>query len=262
MTGALLCSLAYWLCIFVDDMMSWQTFQRPIVIGTVVGAICGDLKAGIILGAELEAVYMGVSAIGGVVASKYDIATAVGVGLMILSDLDIETAMAFCIPIGTVLTTVSPIIKLLMDLLTPFYHKLEEAGNYKGYHILAILQTELIQGFIQALCVFLCVYIGSEAVNAFLSVIPEFVLNGLNKSASLLVVVGLAILSQCIWSSTTPVWVILGFMLSSYFGMTTGTIAVIGVMIAFLTFKSNYSFNELKLSLQNRNNNGGDDFYA
>ena len=60
---ALLVAFAYWITWLIDGILGWQTMTRPIVLGTVIGLLCGDLKAGVIMGASLEAVYMGISGI-------------------------------------------------------------------------------------------------------------------------------------------------------------------------------------------------------
>lgn len=65
---ALLVAFAYWITWLIDGILGWQTMTRPIVLGTVIGLLCGDLKTGVIMGASLEAVYMGISGIGGSLA--------------------------------------------------------------------------------------------------------------------------------------------------------------------------------------------------
>lgn len=63
MTNALLIAFAYLLWQVADNWLGWQTFTRPLVLCTLTGLMCGDITTGVIIGAELEAVYMGVSAI-------------------------------------------------------------------------------------------------------------------------------------------------------------------------------------------------------
>ena len=76
---ALFVAFAYWITWLIDGILGWQTMTRPIVLGTVIGLLCGDLKTGVIMGASLEAVYMGISGIGGSLAADYRSGTAVGV---------------------------------------------------------------------------------------------------------------------------------------------------------------------------------------
>jgi PTS system mannose-specific IIC component/fructoselysine and glucoselysine-specific PTS system IIC component len=56
-------------------LLSWQCLTRPIIVGPIAGLILGDLKTGIILGASLESIFMGISYIGGSVASDPTSAT-------------------------------------------------------------------------------------------------------------------------------------------------------------------------------------------
>ena len=45
---ALLVAFAYWITWLIDGILGWQTMTRPIVLGTVIGLLCGDLKTGVI----------------------------------------------------------------------------------------------------------------------------------------------------------------------------------------------------------------------
>ena len=85
MTNALLIAFAYLLWQVADNWLGWQTFTRPLVLCTLTGLMCGDITTGVIIGAELEAVYMGVSAIGGEAPSNYQAASVLAVGFVVLS---------------------------------------------------------------------------------------------------------------------------------------------------------------------------------
>ena len=66
LTQALLVALSYYLAWSLDSIFGFQTATRPIILGTITGLLCGDLQTGVVMGAALEAVYMGISGIGGV----------------------------------------------------------------------------------------------------------------------------------------------------------------------------------------------------
>ena len=69
MNYAVLAALSYWIIWVLDNMTGVQTLSRPIIIGTFTGLLCGDIKTGIILGATLEAVFLGIVGVGGVSVS-------------------------------------------------------------------------------------------------------------------------------------------------------------------------------------------------
>lgn len=58
---ALLSALSYFICYAGNWMFGQSMSDRPIFIGAVTGLLLGDLQQGLIIGATLEAVFMGLS---------------------------------------------------------------------------------------------------------------------------------------------------------------------------------------------------------
>ena len=74
MLQAFLVALAVFVCVGGAELAGFTMLNRPIVIGPLVGLFLGDLHTGIIVGASLEAVFMGVVNIGGASAAEPGIA--------------------------------------------------------------------------------------------------------------------------------------------------------------------------------------------
>lgn len=68
--SGLLCALVWLIVQGVDRLLSWQTFQRPIVTATLTGLLLGDIRTGMVMAASLEAIFMGISAIGGSIPGR------------------------------------------------------------------------------------------------------------------------------------------------------------------------------------------------
>ena len=66
MLNAFLVALAVFICVGGAELIGFTMLNRPIVIGPLVGLFLGDLHTGVMIGASLEAVFMGVVNIGGV----------------------------------------------------------------------------------------------------------------------------------------------------------------------------------------------------
>ena len=64
MLNAFLVALAVFICVGGAELIGFTMLNRPIVIGPLVGLFLGDLHTGVIIGASLEAVFMGVVNIG------------------------------------------------------------------------------------------------------------------------------------------------------------------------------------------------------
>ena len=60
MLNAFLVALAVFICVGGAELVGFTMLNRPIVIGPLVGLFLGDLHTGVIIGASLEAVFMGV----------------------------------------------------------------------------------------------------------------------------------------------------------------------------------------------------------
>ena len=264
MGNALLIAFIYWLAQCADAYMGWQTWTRPIVLGPIAGLICGDLTTGVILGAELEAVYMGVSSIGGEAPSNYQAATVLCVGFVVLIGADMATGLALAVTIGTLINAVKPFTNAVKVLFHPSYLRLAEKGEVKKFRGLMWFQMLFIDQLIPTIVVFVVALGGSVGLEAFIDYCPAFILNGLNAAANMLVVVGLCLTTQAIWGgATTVMFVLLGFVLTKFLGLGTLPVAVIGVIVAFVRFQNNMKFKEVKESRPaiGTDDGEGDDFF-
>jgi len=141
MTNALLIAFAYLLWQVADNWLGWQTFTRPLVLCTLTGLMCGDITTGVIIGAELEAVYMGVSAIGGEAPSNYQAASVLAVGFVVLSGADQGVGLALAVTVGTLINAVKPFTQAIALALHPWFMKIAETGNVKKFRIAMWLQV-------------------------------------------------------------------------------------------------------------------------
>ena len=60
MLNAFLVALVVFICVGGAELIGFTMLNRPIVIGPLVGLFLGDLHTGVMIGASLEAVFMGV----------------------------------------------------------------------------------------------------------------------------------------------------------------------------------------------------------
>jgi mannose/fructose/N-acetylgalactosamine-specific phosphotransferase system component IIC len=265
MAHALLIAFVYWLAQCSDAYLGWQTLTRPLVLGTITGLFCGDIRTGIILGAELEAVYMGVSAIGGEAPSNYQAATVLCVGFVVLSGADMATGLALAVTIGTLINSVKPLTETIKIFFHSRFLKLAEEGEVKKFRGLMWVQLLLADQLIPTIVVFIVALGGSVGLEAFVQYCPAFILSGLNAAAGMLVVVGLCLTTQAIWGGmTTVMFVLLGFVLTKFLGLGTLPVAIIGVVIAFVHFQNNMKLKDAsdKRAALTADTEEGDDFFG
>lgn len=260
---ALACTLVYWFIVAFDETFG-TACSRPIFLGFATGLVCGDVKTGVIMGASLEAIFMGISPIGGVMSSNTRLSTVIGVSMAIMSGMDIETALAIAVPIGSLLVAVTPLQNAIKAFMQPVYTKLAEKKKYKTNHIVQFGYTWVLAQLLSMLVIFFCVLVGNDAVAAIVEKFPTSVNNGLSAAASMLVVVGLCLTTQTLWSKKCGFYVLLGFVLAMYMGLGTLPIAIVGVIIAALTLFRNLEINEIKLQAKSAGTGSeeGDDFFG
>lgn len=66
---ALVGGLWFWFAASLAGYSWIQTLKSPIVVGTVLGALTGNLETGLITGGSIEMVYLGMVAAGGNIPS-------------------------------------------------------------------------------------------------------------------------------------------------------------------------------------------------
>ncbi len=261
-TTALLCALVYWFVCWFDDYAG-TALSRPIVLGPLTGLVLGDVRTGVIMGAALEAIYMGVSPIGTVMSSNTRLSTVLGIALTIKSGVEMETALALVVPIGSLMTAINPFQTTLRALTFPMFVKNAENYNMRGFRLTRILNTVVLYQGIATIVLFFAVLFGAEAVSLVLAYLPQWLLDGLNAAGGMMVVIGLALTAQSLWSKKTIYFLLLGFVLAAFLGLSTVPVAIIAlVVVANIFFIRNEINEKSKTAAAASAVDDGDDFYA
>lgn len=263
MLQALIVAGVYWLCQVLDSITGMQTITRPIVLGTMTGLACGDLQTGVMMGAGLEAIFMGISPIGGVAATDTRVSTVMATAFVILSDIPQETGLALAVTVGALINSIAPLNKAFMVSYHPLFVRYTDRGDFKGFRRMMWIDAIFLKFLFNTSIIFFSIFVGTDAVGNLIGLIPPFILAGMNAAAGMLVVVGFCITTQSIWNSWTPVYVILGFVLSKYLGLNITAIALIALVVALLGFKRSKEIFDSKSKLATAGTtNEEDDFYG
>jgi len=258
--NAILVTLVFWFAHTVDRVLAWQTFQRPIVVGVITGLVLGDIQTGIIMGAALEAIFMGISPIGGSIPSDPTGSTVIAVAFTIISASDIETGLAIAMPIGILMASFNSMVTPLLAVFAPHWENLAARGDMKMFNLQTMVFGIVMDRFAQAVVLFLAIAFGVAGLEAFLGALPTFVRAGLAASGSMMTAVGFAILTSMIWNKEVGGFFFVGFVLSKYLNLGPLPIAVFGAVIAIT-----YFYNERKLLELSKANAGntsaGEEFF-
>ena len=248
-SAALAICVAYYLVTYVDSyLLSWQCLTRPIVVAPVAGLLLGDIHTGIVMGAALDSIFMGISAIGGAIPADPTTTSIIAVAYTILTGASVEEGLAIAMPIGTVMSSLSGLLTPLWAGLAAYWENLAMECNPKKF-LVTNLVVSTLSPLVNTVILFFAVAYGVEGLNALLGSLPAWVLTGLGAASGMMLAVGFAILTSMIWSGEVAVFFFVGYVLVKFVGMATVPIAIIGAAIAITMFMSEKKLADLKASL-------------
>lgn len=233
---ALWCALAMFIAKAADHILGQPLIERPLVMGTLVGLFLGDPAAGIMIGAQIELIFMGVVMIGGSAPPDLPIGTVLPVAYAILSKGTIgwEAAVALSVPIALLGNYVYQFWKLFCTTLVATFDRLLEQGeDTKALRFVWFITLGYPTTF--AVLIFFCVLIGVEPVTGLVNSFPVFVINGLKAAGNLLPAVGFAILLKMLWNKELAAFFFIGFAAAAYLKLGSLPIAILSGGFAVYT---------------------------
>ena len=233
---AILLGVAKCLISYINALGGTLYCHRPIIMGMVAGLICGDLTKGIILGGSLEVIFLGSVSIGAYIPPDSSTASLLATALCISTGADVEVAIALAVPVSVVSLGFNSLFSPITPLLARYADHTTAKGNAKGVALVHFGRS--ILGWPrQFLVIFLPYYFGSEALTAFISWIPQQVIDGMSIASSMLPAMGFAMLMQMILTKKILPYYFLGFVLSAYFKAPVLAVAILGIIIAVTTIQ-------------------------
>jgi PTS system mannose-specific IIC component/fructoselysine and glucoselysine-specific PTS system IIC component len=234
---AILLGLLAGIGIWDTRVFGMMMFDRPLVLGPLVGLILGDVQTGIIMGASLELVMMGIAGIGAATPPDVISGGILATAFAIISGLDVSAAVALALPIATLGQVVGVLVRTANGYFIHKADKAAEDGDYKG------VERALWGGawlFFAAyfLLVFAGAYLGSAVVGSFVKMIPATVISGLKVASGMLPALGIAILMQLLFNKKNAAYLFVGWALTALIGVNTVGAAVIGTTIAYILFQN------------------------
>ena len=205
----------------------------------VVGAILGDFQMGLVVGATIQLMSLGVAALGGSSAPDYAVAGIISTAVAIGTGKGMAAGLALGVPVGMICIQLDVLLKILNSFITNRAHELADKRQYRKMRMLIPVMTALMP-LESAVPVFVAVLFGKTVVNSILNFMPTWFTVGLNVAGGMLPAVGMAMLLSYMPLKKYGYWLLVGFALSAYLKMPVLGVALIGVAGAIPTFM-NYS---------------------
>lgn len=254
-------SLLYWLLQTIElGALSWQALTRPIVICPLAGLLLGDLATGCILGASLESLFMGISAIGGSIPSDWITTSFIASAYVILTGADIDSAIAIAMPIGTIMAIVQTVPTVVFAPVQTYITKLLEEHKVKLFEA-GCWTITLLSYLVNAIVLFFAIYVGVEGIQAVIAAAPQWVMTGLSAVSSMVMAVGFAILVSQIITGETVIWFFVGYILVKFLALDTLAVALLVAAAAISIFFLEKKVAENKVQAESVSHEDEEDFF-
>ncbi|MBB6623436.1 PTS N-acetylgalactosamine transporter subunit IIC [Clostridium gasigenes] len=233
--------IGIWAGIAGIDMFDGLThIHRPLVTGLVIGLILGDMRTGLIVGATLELVWMGMVPLAGAQPPNVVIGGIIGTSIAILAKLEPAAAVGIAVPFAV---AAQAGITLLFTAFSPVMHKADkyaadadtggiERINYMGMAIL------FISYFI---CGFLPIFFGADKAATIVGMIPTPFIEGLSVAGGMMPAIGFAMLLKIMLKKEYVCFLIGGFVLVTWFKISIIGLALVGLAIAMYDYYASES---------------------
>lgn len=220
----------------------WYAFREPVMAGFWVGLIYGDPVQGTIIGATINVSYLGWISAGGANASDLYWAGLLGTFVAIQGGMDIDTAVAFAVPIGLLGNYVHVTYMTVASFWPVRMDGLAAKGNWRGIRRIQFLGGPCIVLLLRALPVFLIALYGSDFIQQMINAIPTWAMSGLSAVGKLLPALGMSMLMKFMYKKELLPFFILGFAIAAYSGMTDLLLyALIGICVALILIKLGFN---------------------
>lgn len=230
---ALMIAIVCWLIHGCEAWFAYPMINTPLVLCPVVGAILGDLNMGIVCGATLQLVFLGVMGIGGTLPADAALGSIVGTALAMTTGQDVEIALTFAVPVSLIGSTFTFIGYLIRTLFTPITHKFVESGNQRALtleHVGLAFLPELPKYIV----LFAVLAFGSGVAEDLIGIIPQTFIDGMDFATGLMPAVGIALLLKMMWNKSMAVYFFFGVVLACFFAQGTLSVALMGVIVAVI----------------------------
>lgn len=231
MTSAIL--VAIWAGLCALDDIGTQMLRRPLLIAPVVGLIMGNLQAGLMIGATLEVMWMGVGNVGAYSAPDMISGTCIGTALGIASG-GTEVAVALAVPTSILAQQLLVIYKTGIVALNPIAEKAAESGDFSKIFRLNYIPM-VIAFLIRAVPTFIAIYLGAGVIDTIVAALPANIMGGLKVAGSVIPSVGIGLLMlMMIKKAELWTFLIAGFALAVYLNLSVLPITLIALPIALI----------------------------
>ncbi|WHA08121.1 PTS sugar transporter subunit IIC [Enterococcus montenegrensis] len=227
-------------CILDSRLLGRLNFERPLIVSTLVGLVLGDLEKGLMVGASLELMSLGLVNIGAAAPPDMNMASIIATAFAILSGSNAETALTIAIPISVLGQMLGILMRTVLSNLTHRADTLIAEGKFAGARRIHIVYGSVLYSLMYFIPIFLAIYFGTDLVKSIVDSIPAWLTNGLTLASKILPAYGFALLLQTMLTKKMIPFLLLGFLITAYSGLSITGVAAFACIVAFVMAQVNF----------------------
>ena len=232
---SILVGLTYWLAMGRAQYYFSFAFRNPVVLGVVIGCIFGDVSAGLLYGATIQLLYMGGIEAGGNIPSDRALAACIAIPAALQNGLDPNTAVALAVPFGVLGVLINNVRRTINSFYNTQADKFVSEHQYERLSLFSFVIPWLTNGLLYFTPVFVATMFGANVVQAFINIIPEWLMNGLSNAGGMRPALGFALTLVVMGKKQYLPFFVIGFFAYSVLGFSMLTGAVFAVCIAMIS---------------------------
>ena len=233
---ALLCGIICAISATEGGWLGECKLREPVVTGFLVGLVLGDYRQGLIIGAQLELIWMGTASIGPVAGLAVGPGGTIGTAIALTTGSGVEAAMMFGVPVSILLQFIQSLIDTAYSLPMHTVDKQIDEGNQEKKIIWIHWGCVVITCTFYCLLTFLVLYFGNDTINWIVNNLPDWVNNGLSAVSVVLPALGYALLLNLLLEKDLIPYFIIGFCLAAYLGLSMVGVAAISIGLAWIIY--------------------------
>ncbi|MFI4819065.1 MAG: PTS mannose/fructose/sorbose transporter subunit IIC [Enterobacterales bacterium] len=218
----------------MESILDEFQFHRPLISCSIIGLILGDIKTGTIIGGTLEMISLGWMNIGASVSPDPSLASIISTILVISGNQTIGSGIALAIPLAATGQLLTIIIRTINVAFQHYADKAAENANLKLITFLHLSSLMLQAMRVAIPSLIIGISVKTNLIKNILESIPEVIINGLNVSGGIIVIVGYAMVINMMKAGYLMPFFYLGFVIASFSKFNLVAFGIIGVIISII----------------------------
>lgn len=230
---ALMIGCLYFLA--VCDVTPWsRVFSQAVFYGLIFGIIYGDVTQGIIIGATINALYIGLFATGGNMPSDQGLAACIAIPIALKLGLSAEVAVALAVPFGVIGTFIDNFCRAIAGVWNRTAQKHIAEGKYNLLKFDAVIWPMAMRFVTSTLACALMAYFANTNAEYVLSFFPAWLMSALSTMGGMLPGLGFILATMYLGRKNLLPFAVLGFFIYKSAGVSILMMAIYGAMIALV----------------------------